>query len=205
MVGNNINGANLWRNANRYNSSTYEGNDLQCYELDEYEGQIELDRDDDYADKQHFDTEDDAISETEDGTVTKKVRVEQSVTKCRVDSILAHTGKTKFTRKYQGAAVYKSKFQLEWQRKWPCITPLREKPNYFYCTVCAKAVSCGHQGEKDVKRHMDSVLHKKSVSSVKHTQPLKVIPSNLMKKVRIMFFNILFFLTNVLFRLPGQK
>ena len=149
-------GANLRLiSANRFNfpMALYKDNELQLCELDEYEARVKLDGDNYYADEQHSDEEDDAILETEEGTVAKKARVEQSVTKRRVDSILPYTGKTKFTRKCQGAAVYKSKFQLEWQRKWPCISPLRDKPNFFYCTVCAKAVSCGHQGEKDVKRH----------------------------------------------------
>ena len=101
-----------------------------------------------------------------------------SVKRARVES-----SNTKFTRKYQGAALYKSKYQNEWHKKWPCITPLKDKRNYFYCTVCGKAVSCGHQGEKDVRRHMESELHKKNVESVKHTTPLKFIPSNLKKKV----------------------
>ena len=122
------------------------------------------------------------------------------VKKARVENP-SHTSSRnlKFTRKYQGAAVYKSKFQSEWQRKWPCITPLKDKRSYFYCTVCAKAVSCGHQGEKDVKRHMESELHKKNVNSVKDTTPLKFIPSNLKKKV------LLYLYVASLYRLQGQK
>ena len=126
-------GANLRLiSANRFNfpMALYEDNELLC-ELDEYEARVELYGDNYYADEQHSDEEDDAIS----GTVAKKARVEQSVTKCRVDSILPHTRKTKFMRKYQGATVYKSKFQLEWQRKWPCISPLRDKPNFIVLSV----------------------------------------------------------------------
>ena len=116
---------------------------------------------------------------TDGASTVKKARTDLGVR-----SNLSHT--SKFTRKYQGAAVYKSKFQLKWQKKWPCITPLKDKPNYFYCTVCAEAVSCGHQGEKDVTRHMESELHEKNISSVKHTAPLKFTSSNLKKKVGTM-------------------
>lgn len=132
-----------------------------------------------------YSNSDDQQSEDE-MTEVKKAKL---VSEDEVESVVIHPHSTapqptkKFTRKYQGAAAYKSKFQLQWQKKWPCITPMKEKPNYFYCTVCSKSVSCGHQGEKDVKRHMDSDFHKKNVSSVKHTVPLKFIPSNLKKKV----------------------
>lgn len=159
----------------------------ECDELQQLYDEL----DDNYLDERYSNSEDDAaIAETVDETTAKKARVEQPVTKPRYGSIPVHTRKAKFMRKYQGAAVYKSKFQLEWQRKWPCITSMKDKPNYFYCTVCAKTVSCGHQGEKDVTRHMDSVLHKKNVSSVQRTEPLKVILANLMKKVRIVHFYI---------------
>ena len=114
-------------------------------------------------------SEDETSRDQHDVLLVKRARVEST--------------NTKFTRKYQGAALNKSKYQNEWHKKWSCITPVKDKRYYFYCTVCAKAVSCGHQGEKDVRRHLESELHKKNVKSVKHTTPLKFIPSNLKKKV----------------------
>ena len=138
-------------------------------EVDEYEAQ-ELDYSSDEQNPE------DETSQTQYGRLTKKLRVEKPSE--------SHTSSSKFTRKYQGAAVYKSKFQLDWQRKWPCITLVKDKRNFFYCTV----VSCGHQGEKDVKRHMESELHKKNVVSVKHTTPLKFMPSNLKKKVSLFLY-----------------
>ena len=29
-------------------------------------------------------------------------------------------------RKWSGAAIYKSKYQTSWQRKWPFLTPVKE-------------------------------------------------------------------------------
>jgi len=60
---------------------------------------------------------------------------------------------------------------------------VKDRPHHFYCTPCSKAVSCGHQGEKDVKRHMDSALLKKNVISIAHTSPLVLMPAGLKRKV----------------------
>ena len=82
----------------------------ECDELQQLYDEL----DDNYLDERYSNSEDDAaIAERVDGTTAKKARVEQPVTKPRFGSILAHTRKAKFMRKYQGAAVYKSKFQLE--------------------------------------------------------------------------------------------
>ena len=64
-------------------------------------------------------------------------------------------------RKWSGAAIYKSKYQTSWQRKWPFLTPVKDNPHSCLCSVCKKQVSCAHQGERDVLRHIDSVSHKK--------------------------------------------
>ena len=36
-----------------------------------------------------------------------------------------NVGSTAVNKKYKGAAVCKSKYQSGWQRKWPCIAPLK--------------------------------------------------------------------------------
>ena len=66
--------------------------------------------------------------------------------------------KVESVRKYSGAAIYKSKYQLNWQMKWPCVVPVKGDSYSFRCTVCYKVLSCGHQGEKDVKRHISFIL-----------------------------------------------
>lgn len=58
-------------------------------------------------------------------------------------------------RKMDGAAKYRTKFNPEWIKKWPCIQPCRSSNYKFTCTICQCAVSCEHQGEKDVRRHTD--------------------------------------------------
>ena len=75
-------------------------------------------------------------------------------------------------KKYSGAHTYKSKFQVAWQKKWPCIVAVKDNPHMFHCTVCFKAVSCAHQGERDVTRHIDSAQHKKNCRAVQHVSPL---------------------------------
>ena len=66
------------------------------------------------------------------------------------------------SRKWSGAAIYKTKYQRAWQRQWPFIAPVDRDPHSFHCKVCLKNVSCGHQGERDIIRHTNS--HALSVS-----------------------------------------
>jgi len=65
-----------------------------------------------------------------------------------------------------GAAVYKSAFQACWQKKWPYVKPVNDDPHSFHCTVFFKAISCGHQGERDVTRHIASVQHQRSAKAM---------------------------------------
>lgn len=76
------------------------------------------------------------------------------------------------TRKWSGAALYKTKFQQTWQKAWPFVTSVKDNPHAFYCSVCMKTASCGHQGERDIVRHADSAQHQKNVRAMKSTQPL---------------------------------
>lgn len=76
------------------------------------------------------------------------------------------------TRKLDGAATYRSKFQRKWQLSWPCIAPVQNNPHSFECTLCKRTVSCGHMGEREVKRHIESAHHQKNLKSMKHIKPL---------------------------------
>ena len=62
------------------------------------------------------------------------------------------------TRKLDGAAKYPTKFNLEWTKKWPCIVKATGGGK-FTCTICQCSVSCQHQGEKDVRRHIEGKKH----------------------------------------------
>ena len=39
----------------------------------------------------------------------------------------------------------------------------------FYCIPCVRAISCAHQGIKDVKVHCEWQMHKKRVDEAKKT------------------------------------
>ena len=79
---------------------------------------------------------------------------------------------TKTSRKWSGAAIYKSKYQTSWQKKWPFLSPVKYNPHSCLCSVCKMIISCAHQGERDVLRHIDSVSHKRNAQALHNIQPL---------------------------------
>ena len=74
--------------------------------------------------------------------------------------------KTKFT----GSFLYKTKFSEEWKKTWPFVSAVPGNPHQFRCNVCAKNLSCGHQGVADVKDHIASQSHQKLAKTLA-TQP----------------------------------
>ena len=46
----------------------------------------------------------------------------------------------------------------------------------FHCSVCNKNISCAHQGEHDVIRHVNSAQHKKAAKALKNMQKLSFLP-----------------------------
>lgn len=98
------------------------------------------------------------------GESDAKFEIDSPAKRQRVDD-----GQQGPSRKYSGASVYKSKFQANWQKRWPCIAPVKDNPHTFHCKLCLKV---GHQGEKDVTQHVDSSQHQRNVKAVKNTQPL---------------------------------
>lgn len=77
------------------------------------------------------DTDEDLEIQTEDDKseddlteLTNRSKLDSHVAQLRSSSM-------KLSRKYKGAAVCKSKFKPEWQKNWPCITPVKSKPNFF--------------------------------------------------------------------------
>jgi len=91
--------------------------------------------------------------------------------------------KEAMAKMYGGAKTYKSKFKAVWQKKWPCIVPVKDNVHMFYCNVCLKPASCSHQGERDVTRHIESAQHKKNCKAVHHVSPLS-FPSSSTEKVK---------------------
>ena len=78
-------------------------------------------------------------------------------------------------RKYSDAALYQSSFQASWQKRWPCVVPVKDNLHSFRCTLCSKVVSCGHQGERDVTRHIASAQHQQNARTLKGTAPLRFV------------------------------
>ena len=72
------------------------------------------------------------------------------------------------TRKLDGAAKYPTKFNPDWTKKWPCIVPATKYK--FRCTICQCLLSCEHQGEKDVRRHLDGKKHRDIAEALEKQQ-----------------------------------
>ena len=59
-----------------------------------------------------------------------------------------------------GAAAYGTKYNKDWESKFPFISRGKIDSVYsFYCKVCQKDISCRHQGVSDVKRHEQCRSH----------------------------------------------
>ena len=70
-----------------------------------------------------------------------------------------------------GSAKYKSKFQPEWTKEWPCISK-GTTPYHFWCNICRKESVCSHQGRLDITRHLMTESHRNKVKTVERTQPI---------------------------------
>jgi hypothetical protein len=46
-------------------------------------------------------------------------------------------------------------------QKYQCISAVKTSSTQYHCNVCQRTLSCAHQGEADVKRHLNSEIHKK--------------------------------------------
>ena len=101
------------------------------------------------------------MAETSSGSSQKKAKV---------DDYLASSSAS--SRKFDGAARFKSKFQPSWSKKWPCIIAVPRSLTEFRCTVCDKICSCAHQGESDVTRHIQGEKHRKNARATTNAAPL---------------------------------
>lgn len=89
------------------------------------------------------------------------------------------------SKKFTGAAVYKSSFRPCWQKKWSYITPVKNDPHSFHCTVCFNVLSCGHQGERDVTQHIASVQHQHNSKAVKNTPSIQSFTAASSRKEKV--------------------
>lgn len=76
------------------------------------------------------------------------------------------------TRKLDGAAKYPTKFNSEWRNKWPCIQSTSTSKYKFVCTLCQCLVSCEHQGERDVRRHIEGKKHCDNIRGLEGQQQI---------------------------------
>uniref|UniRef100_UPI00358FBD41 uncharacterized protein isoform X3 n=1 Tax=Myxine glutinosa TaxID=7769 RepID=UPI00358FBD41 len=76
-------------------------------------------------------------------------------------SVLVSTSKRRRSnpaRAHSGAATYRTSFKTTWTSEWPFIT--RGSTSYHYrCSICRVERSCGHQGRRDIDRHVNSEGH----------------------------------------------
>jgi hAT family C-terminal dimerisation region len=80
------------------------------------------------------------------------------------------------TRKLAGAAIYKSNYDSAWESKYP-VKPGKTQ-GHFYCTVCCKDVSCSHQAETDVSRHVAGKGHTGKMASLQKQPTINFRPAN---------------------------
>ena len=72
--------------------------------------------------------------------------------------------------KFTGAAIYKTKFNKDWVKKYPFISGVEKDTSSYRCNICCRILSCSHQGEPDVKHHVASNSHGQLVK-VQSKQP----------------------------------
>ena len=79
-------------------------------------------------------------------------------------------------RSLSGAATYTSQFKKDWTKLYP-VSEVRNSPGEFRCNVCSGVVSCPHQGEADVKRHMEGPIYQKKLKDLKSMKTLNNLVS----------------------------
>ena len=77
----------------------------------------------------------------------------------------------KAKRSLSGAATYISRFKKDWTKLFP-LSEVQNSPGEFRCNVCSCVVSCSHQGEANVKRHVEGPIHQKKLKDLKSMKTL---------------------------------
>ena len=72
----------------------------------------------------------------------KRTAVSSSSTSCsnkkRCTDESASDPVSSSVKKWSGAAIYKSKFQVSWKQRWPFIAAVPDNVSQFYCNICSK-------------------------------------------------------------------
>ena len=61
-------------------------------------------------------------------------------------------------KKKKGAGKYDCTFKKDWTKEWSFIKGANNSHS-FHCVICARDVSCKHQGRADVERHIKKDIH----------------------------------------------
>ena len=89
--------------------------------------------------------------------------------------------------KYAGAAKYKRKLKENWIVKYPFVFSVTSDKSLFHRNVCNRTLSCAHQREADLKRHIASdghtALAKEQAKQPAITSFLRQPNSNIQEKV----------------------
>ena len=76
------------------------------------------------------------------------------------------------SRAKSGAATYQTSFKESWSKEWPFIRKATTA-YYFWCDICRVERPCGHQGRRDVERHVASASHRVKVEAVRSSQRIQ--------------------------------
>lgn len=76
------------------------------------------------------------------------------------------------SRKLDGAAKYKTKFQPAWSKEYP-VCGVNNDPFSYKCLACLKIMKCEHQGVRDIQLHCSTKGHRKRVNAVTSQQTLQ--------------------------------
>jgi len=81
-------------------------------------------------------------------------------------------------QKAGGAAMYKTKFNKDWMKKWPFICEVPNNVFKFRCTMCSRDVSCAHVEKNDVERHISKAMHKANVKALHSQRTFDFLPTS---------------------------
>ncbi len=76
-----------------------------------------------------------------------------------------------------GASIYKTRFNEEWKKEFPCISSVAGDPYRFRCNVCCVSILCDHQGKGDVKAHCRTTGHRQKAVALEKQPRLRFDPA----------------------------
>lgn len=125
----------------------------------------------------------------------KRIQVRKITRQAKLKGAVPHHGdeqeptsaKENTGKKRQGAAYYGSSFKKECTKQWSFIRAAKDLHS-FHCTMCAKNVSCKHQG-RAVKRLIGKNIHRNYVKRIEGQNKVPYVSNQdpLTEKVCLIF------------------